>query len=347
MLKKVWTFCRNRYVLMILRLAVAAFFLWWVMRDIQFSALTKLTAGGLLRCMIAAALCVVTQVVCTALRWRMLLKGQGIPISVYRAVSLTFQGNMFSLFMPGGAVGGDVLKAAFLTRETREGKKLEGVTTIFLDRVIGMMGLFLLVVLSAGCCWKQVLSFAPEVRFLVLILLAVCLAGLLAGLLLLFQDLFFKIPLFAFLLKKADGWVHGALTRILSSVEVCRRDWKVLLLAFLVSFLVLHPMLIFSAFLILLGVSGNPPPVMQGLLSFSLGNTASVAPVTPGGLGTRDKVIEVMLEAFGVPSSAASLTPILYSIVLVFCASLGVVFFLLDMGYSRGAQAGKKTADRK
>ena len=265
----------------------------------------------------------------------MLLQGQGIHIYGFRAVSLTFQGSMFSLFMPGGAVGGDVLKAAFLARETQGGQKIEGVTTIFLDRVIGMMGLFSLVLVSGLCCLKTVLTFKPEIRLLVLILLAVCAAGLTAGLILLFQDIFFRIRFLAFLLKKADGLVHGALTRILNSVEVCRRDRRTLLLAFLASFLILHPMLIFSAFLVMRGVSGGFPPFLPGFFSFSLGSTASVAPVTPGGLGTRDKVIEVLLQSFGVDPSVASLTPILYSIALMFSAVIGIVFFLMDMKEAR------------
>ena len=33
MLKRILAFFRNKYVLMALRLAVAAFFLWWVMKD--------------------------------------------------------------------------------------------------------------------------------------------------------------------------------------------------------------------------------------------------------------------------------------------------------------------------
>lgn len=330
-MKNLSAFFRNKYVLMGLRLAVAALFLWWVMKDLRFSELKKLTWQGVLIGVIAAAAAVLVQVSLTALRWRMLLKSQNITISVYRALSLTFQGAMFSMFMPGGAVGGDVLKAAFLTRETRDGQKIEGVTTIFLDRVIGMMGLFLLVLLSGLCCIKQVMGFKPEIRFLVLILMAVCLAGLLAGLVLLFQDLFFRIRFLAFLLNKADGLVHGALTRILKSVEVCRRDRKTLFLAFLASFLVLHPMLIFSAFLVMRGVAGEFPSLLPGFLSFSLGSTASVAPVTPGGLGTRDKVIEVLLQSFGVDLGIASLTPILYSIVLLSSPLLGIIFFLLDL----------------
>ena len=322
--------------MMVCRLTVAVFFLWWVMKDIRFSELKRLTWKGIASGIFAAAVCVMAQVYLTALRWRMLLKGQGICISVYRAVSLTFQGSMFSLFMPGGAVGGDVLKAAFLSKETNAGQKIEGVTTIFLDRLIGMLALFLLVIAGASCCMMKILTFPPEIRFLVLILLVICLCGLLAGLAVLFQDIFFRIRFFAFLLKKADGLVHGALTRILASVEVCRKDRRTLLPAFLMSVLLLHPLLIFSAFLVMKGISGSFPGALPGILSFALGSTASVAPVTPGGLGTRDKVIEVMLQAFGVDPSVSSLTPILYSIVLMAPAFTGIVFFLLDMKIRSG-----------
>ena len=326
---------RNRYFTMFLRLAVAAFFLWWVLRDLKFSELTKLTWQGILLGVGSAVVLILTQVVLTAVRWRMLLRGQGITISFYRAVSLTFQGCMFSLFMPGGAVGGDVLKAAFLTRETPAGHKVEGVTTIFLDRVIGMMGLFLLVLIAAACCLPQILQFEPKIRLLTLIMMAVCLAGILAGLVLLFQDVFFRIRIFALLLEKADRLAHGALTRILASVEVCRRDRKTLLWAFLLSFLLLHPMLISGAFLIIWSITGCPPPFGGSALAFLLGNTASVAPVTPGGLGTRDKVIEVVLTAVGVDPGAASLTPILYSIAMLSSGLAGIVFFLLDMRSTR------------
>ena len=130
---------RNKYFLMSLRLSAAAILLWWVMRDLKFSELSGLSRNGFLFSFGGALACVCFQIFLTSLRWRLLLAGQGISLTVFRAVSLTFQGQMFSLFMPGGAVGGDVLKAAFLTRETQNGRKLEGVTTIFLDRVIGIV----------------------------------------------------------------------------------------------------------------------------------------------------------------------------------------------------------------
>lgn len=323
-------FLRNPYVLMSLRLSAAAALLWWVMRDLKFSELSRLSAGGFLFSFCGALACVCAQIVLTALRWRLLLAGQGIFLTVFRAVSLTFQGQMFSLFMPGGAVGGDVLKAAFLSRETQSGRKLEGVTTIFLDRVIGMMALFLLSLLFGVFGFQRIAAFSPEIRLLTFFLLAVCLAGFAAGLVLLFQDIVFRLRFPAFLLQKADALLHGRLSRILHSVEVCRRDRKRLVYAFLLSFLLLHPLLIFAAFLVIRGISGAFPALESAGLAVALGNTASAAPVTPGGLGTRDKVIEVVLQGSGIENSIASLTPLIYSMVMVCGGLIGVFFFLYD-----------------
>lgn len=323
-------FLKNKYVSLFLRMLVACLLLWWVIRGMDFSRMGHLTMRGLLFSFGAAFLCITVQITLTAWRWRMLLAGQEISISFYRCLSLTFQGTMFSLFMPGGAVGGDLLKAAFLARETKEGRKLEGVTTIFIDRVVGMLGLFSLVLVIAAFCFPAILRFEPSVRMLVLILLLVCVAGLVAGLGLFLQDILFRFKPLAFCLGKADGLAKGRISRILTSVEVCRKEGWILFRTFLMSLLVIHPLLLAGVYLIMAGISGHLPGPGVSLLAGALGNTASVVPVTPGGLGTRDKVTEVVLNAFGTDPGISSLTPILYSTATICAALLGVFFFLFD-----------------
>ena len=111
------------------------------------------------------------------------------------------------------------------------------------------------------------------------------------------------------------------------------------LLQVLLSFLLLHPLLIFVAFMIMIGLTGSFPPFLSSFFSIACGSAASVAPVTPAGLGTRDKVIEVLLASFGFEPNVASLTPILYSIVLILPSLTGIIYFLLDMKVSAGADA--------
>jgi hypothetical protein len=74
-------------------------------------------------------------IVLTANRWRMLLLSQGLHPRRSECVGMTYTGCFFSCFLPGGT-GGDLVKAYFVSRDTH--KKAEAVTTVFLDRVLGL-----------------------------------------------------------------------------------------------------------------------------------------------------------------------------------------------------------------
>ena len=79
-----------------------------------------------------------------AWRWRRLVKMTGIEMSFSAAVSLTLQGNFFSLVIPGGAIGGDVVKMAAVSRRLGDGARTEGAFSVLMDRIIGMLALFVL-----------------------------------------------------------------------------------------------------------------------------------------------------------------------------------------------------------
>jgi uncharacterized protein (TIRG00374 family) len=66
---------------------------------------------------------------------------QGVRISFWTSTKLSFVGNFFNFALPG-TTGGDLIKAYYLTRYTH--LKTETVTTVFLDRAIGLFGLVLL-----------------------------------------------------------------------------------------------------------------------------------------------------------------------------------------------------------
>ncbi len=76
-----------------------------------------------------------------AVRWRILLKVQGIHITLLESLRLTYIGWFFNNWLPG-ATGGDFVKAWYIARQTR--RKTEAVTVVFLDRFIGIISLCLL-----------------------------------------------------------------------------------------------------------------------------------------------------------------------------------------------------------
>ena len=88
---------------------------------------------------------VVSQVI-LASRWWLLLRTQGVRISIWAAVRLHFLGLFYNNAMPG-SVGGDLVRAWYVTKHTE--RKFEAVLSIFVDRFVGLVSSLLM----AGFCW--------------------------------------------------------------------------------------------------------------------------------------------------------------------------------------------------
>lgn len=83
----------------------------------------------------------------TAIRWRGLMRPQGIDMPLGKCLQLTFVGQFYSIIMPG-ITGGDILKIVYAARLT--GSKTKSFITIILDRVIGLVALMVIAGASAG-----------------------------------------------------------------------------------------------------------------------------------------------------------------------------------------------------
>ncbi len=78
-----------------------------------------------------------------ALRFRWLLAAQSISLGYWECVKLSFAGNFLNFATPFGSHAGDVFKAYFASLHTEH--KTEAVTTVLLDRFIGLGSLLLVV----------------------------------------------------------------------------------------------------------------------------------------------------------------------------------------------------------
>ncbi|MEN6334334.1 MAG: lysylphosphatidylglycerol synthase transmembrane domain-containing protein [Phycisphaerales bacterium] len=131
----------------IARIVVATAAIIWVFRDQDWRELAavfrRISPGWFA---FSLAVFVVAQVV-IGLRWWLLLRIQSIHIPLSAAIRLYFLGLFYNNVMPG-AVGGDLLKAWYVTKHTD--KKLAGVLSVFADRVIGLIVLLLMAVATYG-----------------------------------------------------------------------------------------------------------------------------------------------------------------------------------------------------
>lgn len=74
-------------------------------------------------------------VICTGLRWRILLSAQNIMMDRTSVLRLTFLGEFFNHLFPG-AMGGELAKAYYVIRHT--GKKGAALVSVFANRFVGL-----------------------------------------------------------------------------------------------------------------------------------------------------------------------------------------------------------------
>jgi glycosyltransferase 2 family protein len=100
--------------------------------------------------------CLTATVALSFVRWYMLVRAQELPFALKDAFRLGLVGYFFNTFLPG-SVGGDLLKAAFIAREHR--RRTVAVSTVLIDRGIGLWGLIALVAVVGSVFWCADQSF--------------------------------------------------------------------------------------------------------------------------------------------------------------------------------------------
>lgn len=88
-------------------------------------------------------------------RFWIVLRNQTIPVDLRTAVRWTMIGSFFDVVMPSNS-GGDVIKGAYVVKAAGPGKRVKAVMAIAFDRVLGLLGLFLLAGIACAIGWSTV-----------------------------------------------------------------------------------------------------------------------------------------------------------------------------------------------
>jgi uncharacterized membrane protein YbhN (UPF0104 family) len=90
--------------------------------------------------------------VSTFFRWFFLVRVIDPRFTLRAAILLGLIGNVFNLVIPG-AVGGDLIKAAYLVR--MHIKKTQAIASMVIDRIVGLLGLFILATIAGAFAWPS------------------------------------------------------------------------------------------------------------------------------------------------------------------------------------------------
>lgn len=296
-----------------------------------------------------AALLYFVNIASGAWRWSILLKIQNFKIRFIEVLSLFMTGVFFSLVIPGGAIGGDVVKAGMLTKRSPKGSRLEAMFTILMDRTIGMVALFSLTIVIAlfsipflknmfirftEINWTSLHSLAKNptqfAAVFIGVIILLSLAGLAAAFGLYFHRLLEKLPFVPWILKKGDDFTNGKVTRLSNAMDLYHDSWKAILGCLFISIVGIHLAVAFVALLILLAVGGSLTFFPILLLAIMFGNTAGIIPLTPAGFGIRDLVVIGILVSAGMPSDISTAIPLIMTALILLFTLLGGLFFIFQ-----------------
>jgi uncharacterized membrane protein YbhN (UPF0104 family) len=302
----------KRYLAVFLKASVAVAILIWMSRSgkLNWSQMVGALVHWPDLVLILAAIYV--QIAMTAWRWMLLLRAQGFSIGLNQAFRLNMIGSLFSTIIPG-AVGGDVMKAYYVTRSVPS-HKAEAIATIVLDRIIGLVGLL---VLAGGIALYNLHSVKGNQALITLCVLAV--VGTCGSLTALFLAVWFGPRLAA---DNPSGRMARLSSKMLAGLDRYRRQPWILPASVLVSILC-HGSVCCALFLAMHAINAAPVPLGVFLLAAPLGLLATAVPLAPAGIGVGQVAFFSLFQILA-PSSARDAVnafTVFQSLVLLVCAS--------------------------
>ncbi len=310
----------KKILLTLFQLLVTVAVLYWVFRDPAKRAQMGVALRAAdYRWIAAGIFAYIIVEIAAAVRWHILLKVQGIRLSLPRVSGLFLIGMFYNQFLPGGT-GGDIIKTYLLLKETPD-RKVGAFLAVVFDRLIGLIALISLTgtLIALRYHW---LAQTHETRRLLWMLLVILGSAVFA---LLTSFVVSGFNLFHFLPKHFPG--RDKLIELSAAYHLYARHWKGTLLAFGVS-LIAH-ISTFTTFLCVAYAFRARVAVIDFFAVMPIERTISALPISFAGVGLREKIFQTMLHQLcGVPEAVAVLIGSMsFLIILVCCLPGGIVYF--------------------
>ena len=224
------------------------------------------------------------------IRWRMVLRVQGLDLPFTRAGEISLIAQFFNSFLLG-STGGDLLKAYYAARETHH-KKAEAVVTVFADRLLGLFSMLLfacLMMLPNRGLLAEHDALGPVAGITIAMMIACGLVVYLAF----WGGISKRWPAARARLRKLPK--GELLERSLESCRLFGRHPGFFLKAVLLS-MIIHAACVFQAMSLSWGLGLHISPLALFVI-VPIIICISALPITPSGLGVRENLFVLMLAA--------------------------------------------------
>jgi len=274
------------------------------------------------RWFVLAVICAGIPAVLGVIRWRWILRVQGLAVKFPRLFSISFIGLFFNAFMLG-STGGDVIKAWYVAHETHH-KKAEAVATVVVDRLIGLLALFIITLVMMSIFYKRVFE-DPKLLWFSVATLAVVVFTVVGTILFLWRGFADKLPGFRTWLQRLPR--YDTLRRMVDAYRVYASQPTILTKTMLVSFAV-HFFSMLSIVCVGHGLGARSATFVDYYLYLPIINSVTAVPITISGFGVREGMYIKMFRQVGVAEPVALVMSLLGYLAALIWSIVGGVFFL-------------------
>jgi uncharacterized membrane protein YbhN (UPF0104 family) len=256
----------------VLGTTLSIFLLAWLLWQQDWQVILEAIQGISIWIMLAIFLLLIIRHVFNTIRWLILVRAQGIPLSFMRAIQLVFSGLFISNFLPS-MVGGDVVRIAGLFQGTE--KRVAAAASVVVDRLVGAFGMLF------------VLPFSTPLLSLILS------EGLMVG---------------GFVGVNKDSWIHrirAGIDKVLASLKIWFNKPGWLFLALCASWLSVFTYLV-GVFLLAREIA-IPVSLRDVAGAAALTYFITIIPLSINGYGIRELVILMFYTHFGATTEQATL----------------------------------------
>lgn len=317
--------------------ALIALLAWQAARADGFD---RLYAGEKDYRLLAAALGILaTAIVGTFVRWWMVAAAAGVPMTFVEALrygAIGFAANFVAL----GNVGGDVVKATLVARG-RPGRRARAVTTVLMDRVVGLLALLLFTstaIVVTGAATNK--GFPEAVRLLCRGTVTVT-AVAVAAMVVTYSPgrPLRRLAMWVSSRKRAGAAKPKASGAVGELFDAYYRGRPWLAGALAVG-LANDVLLVASFYLVAEALPMASPDFASHFFIAPLGLMAGAIPISPNGLGTTESAVEALYQALGVAAGDGALVAFGHRLLMFTVGAMAAVYYALSGQRARAAGAG-------
>lgn len=266
---------------------------------------------------------ILSAVLLTFVRWYFLIRALDLPFRLRDTFRLGFVGYLLN-FVSLGAVGGDLFKAVFIAHE-HKGRRTAAVSTIFVDRLAGLVGLLMLA--SGALLFTDVSQFDVEIQYLAkatLVATAFATAAL--------MTLMFRCGEGPLVERLCCIPRLGGLFRSIYEAAHQYREHRMVLVAAVLMRLFIHSLNVFAFFCIAHALPGTAPSLAVHFFIIPIGLVSSALPLPMEALGAFEWVLQSLYQQVGAASAAGQglLIALAYRVIRILVAVIGVGFYLTN-----------------